>query len=52
MYLEFVKGRLRKKHLEIKEFTCKEVGGTGLLNNKYRYLKGETRRLSRLLTLK
>lgn len=38
MYLEFVKGRVSKKHLEIKEFTCNEslqenssFGRTGLL---------------------
>ena len=49
MYLEFVKGRFRKKHLEkIKEFICKEglqgssgFGKTGLLNKKHSYLKGK-----------
>lgn len=49
MFLEFVKGRYRKKHLEkIKEFICKEglqgssgFGKTGLLNKKHSYLKGK-----------
>lgn len=59
MFLEFVKGRFRKKHLEkIKEFICKEglqgssgFGKTGLLNKKHSYLKGKKRTLSRLVTL-
>lgn len=46
MYLEFVKGRVSEKHLEIKEFTCNEslqenssFGRTGLLK-KIQVFKG------------